>query len=178
MNDSALSDGELVYAAAQGDRGAFDQIDVRYRPRLLRFLIKQAGNLQDAEDLTQLTLAKAYESISSLNKGESVGAWLYQISVRLVIDKRRKRELVTQDIVEDPVCLLRPDEILSQKESREKIWSDAERVLAPDEYAAIWLKYVERLSDKEIATVLGKSHGAVRTLQHRARSRLADVVME
>ncbi len=70
----------------------------------------------------------------------------------------------------------KPENAAMQQERSRNLWDLARKTLSPDEFGVLWLRYAEDLTDAEIAKVVGKSHGAVRVLQHRARRALADVM--
>ena len=59
-----------------------------------------------------------------------------------------------------------------------QLWTLALRDLGPEASSALWLRYVEDLSPKEIGAVLGKTGGSVRVMLHRARQRLLDSLGE
>lgn len=173
MIEPAETDAALVRAAADGNREAFDAIDRRYRDRLVRFLSRQTGDWDRAEELAQQTLVKAFGSIGSLKCGVKLAAWLYRIAMHLLIDETRRTRPILLGDIEPLTQRPGPVETALEKERHENIWLTAQKNLGRDEYAVLWLHYIEGLSDRESAEVLGKSHGAVRVLLHRARRALA-----
>lgn len=175
------TDEALVEAAASGDVAAFEMLDRRYRERLTRFLTQRAGDWHHGEELAQRTMARAFEALGTLRDSDRWAAWIYRIGVRFLIDDKRKTERQKTVPLDDTNPLsgaLEPEQLVLRRERRDNLWDLARNSLTPDEFGALWLRYVEELSDREIAKVLGKSHGAVRVLQHRARRRLAEVLDE
>lgn len=189
MSDHQQTDESLVEAAAAGDAAAFDVLDRRYRDRIVRFLSQRTGNRHSGEELAQQTMVRAFESIRTLTDGKRWAAWLYRIALRLMIDGQRKtarnREISLTDHFPpdnsppDHVGMAdvtKPENAAMQQERSRNLWDLARKTLSPDEFGVLWLRYAEDLTDAEIAKVVGKSHGAVRVLQHRARRALADVM--
>jgi RNA polymerase sigma-70 factor (ECF subfamily) len=68
-----------------------------------------------------------------------------------------------------------PEEIVIQKEESKNIWALA-TTLPKKEYEALWLRYAEDMSIKEIARVTKKSPITVRVLLYRARLKLAEKI--
>lgn len=191
MTDHLQTDESLVEAAAADDAAAFDLLDRRYRDRLVRFLSQRTGNLHSGEELAQQTMVRAFESIRTLKNGERLAPWLYRIAFRLMIDGKRKaarsKEISLFDHSSSETSSIsrnqngihdgqKPENVLMERERRRNLWDLARKTLSADEFGVVWLRYAEGLTDLEIATVIGKSHGAVRALQHRARRSLANVM--
>src|SRR5262245_19843136 len=89
---SAERDERLLLARAKrGDREAFDQIVRAHLPRLHSFLLRLVGNHEDAEDLAQETLVKAFFALKWFRDESSFSTWLYRIAVHLSRDLHRSR---------------------------------------------------------------------------------------
>jgi DNA-directed RNA polymerase specialized sigma24 family protein len=67
-----------------------------------------------------------------------------------------------------------PSHLATQAELRANIWDTARKLLAPEAFTALWLRYAESMSAEDIGQVLGRSTNAVRILLHRARGMLQD----
>lgn len=177
------SDAELAVAFQKGEKEAFTELDQRYRFRLLRFLLKRRlCSESDAEDRIQLTLFRAAKNIHQLNNPECWAPWLFQTAVRICLDEARKNnpiplsELKTSVSGEPPEPVspisAQPDLLLTGKESRNNIWSAAEKDLSEEEFRILWMFYAEELDLTFIAKTLGKNYGAVRTILCRIRKKL------
>jgi len=70
---------------------------------------------------------------------------------------------------------------MAQQEEQQSLWAMA-RSLSTNQYRALWLRYAEDMSIKEIAKVLGKSQVSVRVFLYRARinlgQRLRNIAIE
>ncbi|UCC39040.1 MAG: RNA polymerase sigma factor [Candidatus Aminicenantes bacterium] len=166
-----LSDKELVSEVAAGSQTSFEELVARYSPRLFHFLRHKVSTDEDIEDLIQETFLKAFRNIGRYNPDFKFSTWLYTIAVRLAISSYRSNK--TKDMTFVPVSSSpEPPEIVIQKEESQNIWILA-RALKKDQYEALWLRYAEDLSVKEIAKVMKKTQVYVRVLLHRARLNLA-----
>jgi len=167
---------ELAKLVTTGDDEAFAVLAQRMRPRLLVVLTKRLeGRVADAEDVTQETLTKAWHSIKSYDSRFSFAAWLYTIAFRRATDHLRgsqRRLRHTQQLESNEPASASAQQTLIDVETKVSIWSTAKRELSDLQYIALWLRYAEELSVREIASSMGKTQVATRVLLHRARAKL------
>lgn len=168
-----LGDAELVRGAQAGSNACFAQLVCRYEARLLRFLLQRTRRLHDAEDLLQDTFVRAYERIASYDPRWRLTTWLYTIAARLACSHHRKRRAAllpeparTEDDAPDPA------DIAADNEQRDNLWSLAAQTLSDNQYRALWLRYAEGMSVKEISRVMKKTQTHVKVLLFRGRSGL------
>lgn len=168
---SAESTAEL---AGRGNSTAFAEFTLALRPRLISFLHKRVGNIDDAEDIAQEAFAKAWLQIHRYNPKYKLSSWVYLIAKRVATDFHRRslntpthsRTTIDLAIIADKDRHHDPDETASN------IWATAHSVLTPDQYSALWLHYGEGLSMADVAHALSKSTVGIRVLLHRARKRM------
>jgi RNA polymerase sigma-70 factor (ECF subfamily) len=166
-----LSAEELARRSQQGCQASFAELVERYGFRLFRFLRYKTDSLQDTEDLVQDTFVKAYENIHRYKDSWKFSTWLFTIAVRLAYSQfRRSRSF--QTVAEIEAGDLEPGQMLAEKETQQNLWTLA-RDLSRNQYQALWLKYRQDMSIKEIALVLRKSQVNVKVLLYRARINLA-----
>jgi len=166
-------DAQLVLLAGTGSREAFDEIDRRYRDRIRRYLQRHSNGWSHADDLTQQTLIRAFEAIDQLRFGDRLGAWLYRIAYRLLIDHSRKKHSQHRNLETEPVdCAQAMVDSMIAEEEKNDIWQIARRTLSRDEFVAVELHYAENFNIAEIAEIMSRSRVSVRVLLHRARNRL------
>lgn len=168
------SDETLARRVQSGCVRSYEELDRRLRPRLVYLLRKRTGSREDAEDLTQQALMRAYEKIDRYDPRRSFRSWLFTIAVRLAIDAhRRNRVDITAhgvDYVTDTAP--GPAERVHQQDTQRRLWALADRVLDPTQRTALWLHYGEQLKAGEIGKTLGVSAVHVRVLLFRARRTL------
>jgi uncharacterized protein len=153
-------------AALAGDPAAFSVLVDRNRPRVEAVVARMVG--QEAEDLVQEALLRAYLGLSQLRDPARFGAWLCGIAVNLAKMRLRRRARETALLVEPA-----SDGALEERELL-RVVRDAIDVLPPGQREAVLLHYVDGLSCDEIAALIGSSSGAVRARLHRARQQLRE----
>lgn len=165
----------LVCCAQRGDRHALDELARRFRPRLVHLLGRRTACWADAEDIAQQALLRALERIDQHDGRRPFSVWLYRIALRTAADHHRKPRPepgLDSSRLSDPRGD-DPQEAAADGELRENLWSIARQALSADQYSALWLRYAEEMSIKDVARVLGRTRIATRVLLHRARQRLA-----
>ena len=171
---SALSDEELACRVQAGSSASFAELVSRYEVRLLRFLVRRTGHVQDAEDLLQETFARAYQKIRLYKPAWKVTTWLFTIASRLACSHFRKsKEQFLPDARNRMPGGPDPAEIVSGQEEKDNLWALAAEVLSENQYTALWLRYAEDMSVKEISRVMDKTQTHVKVLLFRGRSCLA-----
>jgi DNA-directed RNA polymerase specialized sigma24 family protein len=84
-------DIELVTRTQSGDARAFDELVVKYTPRLYGLVYNMTSNHEDANDLLQEVFAKAFRSISGFRGKSSFYTWIHSIAVNMTINFLKKR---------------------------------------------------------------------------------------
>lgn len=86
---TTLSDAELVSRSQQGDVEAFNQLARRWEGALYGFIRRTLGDAEEARDVCQEALVKAYTNIRKLRDGEKFKSWLHYIALNLCRDRFR-----------------------------------------------------------------------------------------
>ena len=162
---------KLVDAAQQGDRGALEDLYLIHFDRIYSYLHVTVGNRHDAEDLTTQTFLKMLESIGRFRWGAApFSAWLFRIAHNLAMDHfRATRRWQPEEEVPEPEA----DESTSAEAGAldaigQKSMLELIDDLSQEQQQVLTLKFVFGFSNGEAATILGKTEGAVKSLQHRA----------
>jgi RNA polymerase sigma-70 factor (ECF subfamily) len=165
----------LVDRAQQGDRSALEELYLLHFDRIYSYLHMSVGNRHDAEDLTTQTFLRMLESIEKFRwRSAPFSAWLFRIAHNLAMDHFRatRRWQPEEDVPEpDP-----GEESAAEEEALESIGrkSMLELIenLSPEQQQVLTLKFVFDFSNGEAATILRKTEGAIKSLQHRALASL------
>jgi RNA polymerase sigma-70 factor, ECF subfamily len=162
---------ELVDRAQQGDRSALEDLYLIHFDRIYGYLHVSVGNRHDAEDLTTQTFLKMIESIGKFRwRSAPFSAWLFRIAHNLAMDHfRAARRWQPEEEVPEPPA----DEATSAEEGAleaigRRSMLELIEDLSLDQQQVLTLKFVFNFSNAEAATILGKTEGAVKSLQHRA----------
>jgi uncharacterized protein len=161
-----VRDDKLVSAALAGDPVAFATLVDRNRARVQSVVERMAG--EEAEDLVQEALLRAYLGLSQLRDPARFGAWLCGIAVNLAKMRLRRRAVETRFVVEHT-----SDGALEERELLALV-RDAVEILPPGQRDAVLMHYIDGLSCEEIAALLRTSPGAIRVRLHRARQQLRE----
>jgi RNA polymerase sigma-70 factor (ECF subfamily) len=172
---------QLVLQAQSGNSEAFGQLYDAYMERIYRFVYFRVEDQQTAEDITSQVFLKAWSNLDrfSFNRTPYL-AWLYTIAHNAVIDHYRTRK-VTAAL--DDVQLSQQDhaEVVENEidlTAEMKTIKEALQTLTDDQQKVLTLKFIEGMSNSEIARHLGKREGAIRALQMRGLQALAKQLEE
>ena len=165
--------------AAQRDRAAFAVLYRRYVERVYGYCFYLLGDHHDAEDATERTFLAALGSIDHFrDAGASFRAWLFRIAhneLANALRRRHRHRTSPLDAAAGEVTIGDPAQALGASEDARRVRAAVGRLPA-DRRQVIVLRFVDGLSAREIAAVLGRSEGAVRVLQHRALRDLAGML--
>ena len=176
VHESALSDlaDETLAARAGRDFDAFAELYNRYLCRIYRFVRAQTPDESTAEDLTAQTFFKALSSARSFRGHGSYRAWIFRIARNTIVTWRMRRErapLIVGDIP-DPVDPAPTPAAAVVTGEEELLIRRLVVALPPAQREVLSLRYLEDLSTEEVASITGRSRGAIRILLHRARASL------
>ncbi len=162
---------KLVDQAQRGERAALEELYLIHFDRIYSYLHMTVGNRHDAEDLTTQTFLKMLESIGRFRwQAAPFSAWLFRIAHNLCMDHfRANRRWQPEEEVPEPVG---SEERSAEDEAfhsigRQSMLELIDR-LSLDQQQVLTLKFVFSFSNAEAATILDKTEGAVKSLQHRA----------
>jgi len=165
----------LVEEAQRGDRSALEELYLLHFDRIYSYLHMSVGNRHDAEDLTNQTFVRMLESIERFRwRQVPFSAWLFRIAHNLAMDHFRagRRWHPEENPPEPPGAEHRSaDEEALQAIGRESMLEMIED-LSEDQQQVLMLKFVFDFANAEVAAILGKTEGAVKSLQHRALASL------
>jgi RNA polymerase sigma-70 factor (ECF subfamily) len=163
---------DLVARGQQGDREALEELYLIHFDRIYSYLHVSVGNRHDAEDLTTQTFLKMLEKIGSFRwQSAPFSAWLFRIAHNLAMDhfRARRRWQPEEEVPEPPAHEAEPSAELEAMRTigRESMLKLIEH-LSTEQQQVLTLKFVFNLPNAEVAAILDKTQGAVKSLQHRA----------
>ena len=181
-------EGELVLAAKRGDGQAFEILIERYRVKILAVARRFTRIREDAEDVVQQSLQKAFVHLHRFEGKSSFSTWLTRIAINEALMLLRKgrgvREISIDDISGDEETGLRleiPDsrpgpESAFLQDERKRILSAAMNKLTPRTRRTIELRELDELSTEEAAHVMGLSVAVVKGRLFHGRRKLHKVL--
>jgi RNA polymerase sigma-70 factor (ECF subfamily) len=165
----------LVARGQRGDREALEELYLIHFDRIYSYLHVSVGNRHDAEDLTTQTFLKMLEKIGSFKwQSAPFSAWLFRIAHNLAMDHfRARRRWQPEEDVPEPAGEEEPSAELAAMQTigRESMLQLIEK-LSPEQQQVLTLKFVFNLPNAEVAAILDKTEGAIKSLQHRALASL------
>lgn len=179
MSDSYEDEVAIIEQAKQAPE-AFGLLYEKYINRIYNYIFFRVGNVKDAEDLTTRVFMKALDNIGRYrNMGLPFSAWLYRIAHNQVAnfhrDNSRVREISIDEMLVPPPQLKtdHPESSALKQESINQLMILIND-LNVDKRELIMLKFVQKLSNEEIARALGRTEGAIKSLYHRTLLELRD----
>ena len=140
------NDRYLVWRLKNGENEAFRELVSKYRSKAFGIAYNYVHNVEDAKELSQEAFVKVYRSIKNFNEKSSFFTWFYRLLINVCLDFRKKKRLPTISF--------------SQFEQN-------------NEYdGANTADWVEDKQINEIAAILQKSEGTVKSLLHRGLGRM------
>jgi RNA polymerase sigma-70 factor (ECF subfamily) len=177
-----LIEFEVIERARKGDDGAFNQIVVVYRKRILGTIARLIGRPEDVEDVGQEVFIRLYYSLDQLRTPEVFEPWLYRLTVNAAYDymrrQKRRRESRMSDLSEQQVMMA--DATAGGKERQEEVRRTGIREfvqslldgISEEDRALLILKEVEGLSLKEMEQIYKVNENALKVRLFRARQRV------
>jgi len=175
-----MTDLELVDRFRNGEESAFNELALRYKERIYWTARRFVNDHQDADDIVQEVLWKAYEGLRNFRSDSGVFTWLYRIAVNTSLNavrKKRVREFLHFDELfeSDSPESERPDEALEKEEERSLIDQAVQRL--PEKQKAVFvLRHYEQLSYEEIAAILKTSVGGLKANYFHAVKKIEEYV--
>ena len=169
--------GPLLRSAQGGDELAYGALWRRHQARVLRYLTVAAGR-DAADDIASETWLDVARSLGRFDGDEDdFRRWLFTIARRRMIDARRaqaRRPMVVglDDRLEQAATGAGPAELVESASATEEALAII-ATLKPDQAEIVALRVIGGLDVPAVATLVGKSAGAVRVAAHRGLRELA-----
>jgi len=181
---SEKTDESLVREyVATGSRGAFSELYDRYKDKVFNTAYRIVGDYGGARDVAHDVFLKVYLEAASFRFKASFSSWIYRITVNRSLDEarraRRRRSHASMDAVGHRLESRRPGdhphEVAVDRE-REARLLEALDELSPKLRTVIALRYFEMLSYNEIAEIIARPLGTVKSRLRRAHGKLGELL--
>ena len=174
----SLTDAEAVRAVLAGQPETYAVLVRRYQDVLFAHAVRMIGGRDEAADVVQRALVRAFGKLGSCRDPERVGGWLFRILANECRDRLRARRpelpLDTLPPLPDPTGA-EPDEEAHAEQLRARLHAALDR-LDPEQREAFVMKHVEGRSYEEMSSLLGATVGALKMRVHRAREGLQNLL--
>ena len=172
-------DLELINRTEAGDRDAFDELVRKYQKPLYAMLYRMVSNHEDASDLLQKTLIKAFTGLRSFERRSSFKTWLYQIAINLAKNVYRDRARFEQVNIDDVIIKRDPQTLdtLIRNESR-LLLRKALVGLPEKQRLTLLFRIQEGRKFEEIAEIMKCSIGTAKANYHHAVQKLKVLMVE
>ena len=187
---SRAQDNELIARTQAGDATAFDDLIVKYSPRLYGLVYNMTSNHEDTNDLMQDIWSKAFRSITGFRGKSSFYTWIHSIGVNMTINflkKRNRRFLLSIDDVDANIqndkefieltAVSSPVREADLGELQKRL-NMAMLKLSHDHRAVVTMFDIQGMPHAEIAKILGISEGTVRSRLFYAHRQLQNFLTE
>jgi RNA polymerase sigma factor (sigma-70 family) len=165
---------DLVERAKAGDNRAFMQLCKENAGHIYAICLRMLADPDKAQELTQVTLIRAWEMLGTFRRESPFGGWVHRIAVNAVLDhirseRRRSSHVSSTDMIasyDSPADTYLSDEHIDLEQ--------AIALLPPQARAVIVLHDIEGYSHEEIGSMLGIAPGTSKAHLNRARSILKE----
>lgn len=163
---------KLIEKAKDGKVEALGELYDIFVDKIYGYVHYKVGNEEEAKDLTENIFLKVLENIKYYRGGRSsFTAWLFTIAKNLIInyykERSRSQTVSLNALSEKQSQTETPEEAALKTFSQEMVYQALSQ-LTEEQQQVIVLRFFSNLSNREIGEIVGKSEGAVKSLQHRA----------
>ncbi len=187
QSPSRVNDAELIRAAQQGDKAAFEELVRQYDQPVLRLALHLTGSEHEAKDIYQEAFMKAYRNLGSFRFECSFYTWMYRIVSNLCMDYLRRRQVRKEDSgvrissegeeidlleqLPDPRAGASPEQDLMRRELGGRI-AQALTKLSPRERMVFEMKHYQGLKLRTIGEALNTTEETAKNTLFRATKKL------
>jgi RNA polymerase sigma factor (sigma-70 family) len=187
---SREEDQRLVDKARAGDPKAFDNLVVKYSPKLYGLIYHMTSNREDTNDLLQDVFSKAYRALDRFRGQSAFYTWLYSIATNMTLNhlkKRGRRQTLSLDDIDSG--LERNEQFLAATSSGDPLRetnlkelqiriNEAMQKLSPDHRTVVTLYDIQGLAHAEIAVIMSVPEATVRSRLHYAHRHLQSLLAD
>lgn len=182
-----MKDEDIIRQILKGNDELYTEIIDRYSSKLYSTAYSYTHNHEEAKDIVQEILIKAYKGLNGFKCDAKFSTWLYRIAVNNCIDwsrrKKSKVEMTIYSVEEDNVLdnmasdAATPEEIVLMQEHKEAVRNSV--ACLPEIYKTVLiLYYFEELQVQEICNILDCPRKTIETRLYRAKGLLKSLLKE
>jgi RNA polymerase sigma-70 factor, ECF subfamily len=161
----------LILRCQAGDETALGELIAGYSPRVWFFLKKMLGQSEGADDLLQEVWIDVYRKINRLERTEAFAAWLYRIARDHAYRVLRRRPAMAAPIDEQLAETICDQEQTFTPQDAEQVRAALDE-LPLEQREVLVLRFLEQMTYQQIAQVIAKPLGTVRSRIHYAKQLL------
>jgi RNA polymerase sigma-70 factor (ECF subfamily) len=177
--EQTSSEAEALLLARAGDASAFGLLVQKHQQAAFRAAYVILHDAQAAEDIAQEGFLRAYRELHRFREEDPFRPWLLRIVTNLALNETRRRRrglaILERFRSQPPRREAAAEAIAFVSEESREVWQAMDR-LAPDDRLILYLRYFLELSEAEMARIIGKAQGTVKSRLHRAGRRLRAVI--
>ncbi len=169
----SMSDAELVALTQDGDVNAFNLLAGRWESSLYGFVRRTLGDAEDARDVCQEALVKAFQNIKRLRDGGKFKSWVHYIALNLCRDRfrspRSRAETVSyeeggwNDVGRESTDRPEGADRLAETTKLSEMLQGVLAELPQEQRTSILLREYQGFTSEEIGEVMGVPAATVRT---------------
>ena len=189
IGELLMDDLKIIESCLLGNKNNFSRLIDKYKNMVYNLAYRMCNNSQEAQDISQESFLRTYQSLNRFNPNYKFSTWLYQITLNIIRD-RFKKKMFKPTSFDAPIAsndsnyFLQPtdskhdpEEILTKQE---KAYHVQQAILSlPLKYREVTiLRHLQDLSYIEIANILKVPTGTVKIRLYRAREQLREILKE
>ena len=163
----------LIQAVLEGDLRAYEQLVLRHQDMVAHFVWRMVPQEQDREEVCQDVFLKVYLNLHKFRFEAKFTTWLYSIAYRVAVSSLRRRKAAIDDVAQQEPAGGALEADVMDAEISQMIASEIDR-LSLDERSIVTLFHIQECSVDEIAAIVDKPAGTVKSLLFRARTKMKD----
>lgn len=179
-----MEDKELIESAQRGDKDAFAVLVQKYHRSIYNLAYRMTGNREDAMDVTQEVLLRAYRAIASFQPDKPFLPWIYRITWNICADRGRKiGRTPSEESIDDAdseasrlaSSTLSPDREVERREIGRTLKHAIDQ-LSDGYRELVVLFHIEGLSIKEISDITDMKETVIKNRLYRGRQMLRKIL--
>ncbi len=182
-----LAEEKELVERARRDPEAFAKLYDQYYSQIFGYVLKRVANIEIAQDITSEVFFKALKNLGRFRwQNISPSFWLYRIAANQITDyfRKGKREMFSLEEICDPITVANPSIEAELLQAEEELKRHEDFLLLHENIAklsfkyqeVITLRYFESKQIKDIAQILGRREGTIKSWLHRGLEKLRELM--